>query len=200
MTTTATTRLEAVNIMLSVLGESPVNSLSGNSSASVAMAEAILDETDKEMQLEGWHFNTETDVELAPDVNGNINVPSNVVRIDTAESQGGTADVTVRSGKVYDKTEKTDVFTGSMKFECVYLLAFTDLPEAARHYVIVRAARKLQDRLLGAQEHHAYNMRDEQQARARLQDFEGETGDYTIFDNGDTARVIARKYPDRNVI
>ena len=50
-------KLEAVNIMLSCIGESPVNSLvSGLADAEAA--ELILNRVSKESQTEGWHFNT----------------------------------------------------------------------------------------------------------------------------------------------
>lgn len=197
MSTTATTRLEAVNIMLSALGESPVSTLVGNASASVAMAQAILDEVDKEVQGEKWHFNSEDEIQLVPDVNGEIAVPNNYIRVDAKRVLYPSLDITVRGGKLYDRIAHTSVFTSPVKVDVVMLLSFEDLPEAARQYIITRAARKLLDRVLGAQEHHAYNMRDEAQARARLMDFDSDTGDYSIFDNYDTARVIDRRYPER---
>lgn len=200
MSTTATTRLEAVNIMLSVLGESPVNTLAGNASATVAMAQTILDETDKEVQSEGWHFNTEKDVELVADRDGFIFVPANIIRLDIPTGLFPAQDITVRSGKVYDKVKHTFVFLAPIKFEVVYLFDFEELPESIRAYILSRAARKLQDRVLGAQEHHSYNMRDEAQARARAMNFESDTADYTVFDNSDTARVIDRMYPQRGNI
>jgi hypothetical protein len=61
-----TTKLEAVNIMISVIGESPVNTLSGTSvPVTVTQAVHALDETSKAIQSEGWHFNTEYDYPLS---------------------------------------------------------------------------------------------------------------------------------------
>ena len=56
-----TTQLEAVNTMLSVIGETPTTDsiISANSSADVVMAVQILDEVTKEVEAQGWHFNTE---------------------------------------------------------------------------------------------------------------------------------------------
>ena len=60
-----TTKLEAVNTMLGVIGESPVNTISGSSlPASVVVALNILDETNREVQSVGWDFNTEFDYPL----------------------------------------------------------------------------------------------------------------------------------------
>ena len=62
MTTAATTELESVNIMLAAIGESPVNTLTGTLPADVVMAQSTLTEVNKEVQSEGWSFNTEIDV------------------------------------------------------------------------------------------------------------------------------------------
>ena len=62
-----TTKLDAVNIMISVIGESPVNTLGGTSAVpvTVVQAESVLNETSKAIQSEGWHYNTEYDYPLS---------------------------------------------------------------------------------------------------------------------------------------
>ena len=42
---TPTTELQAVNTMLSVIGEAPVNSITGTTTVDVSVAKNILDET-----------------------------------------------------------------------------------------------------------------------------------------------------------
>ena len=54
----ATTKLDAVNTMLSAIGEAPVNSLSSGL-IEAEIAETILDTVNTEVQSMGWHFNTE---------------------------------------------------------------------------------------------------------------------------------------------
>lgn len=63
---TPTTELQAVNQMLSAIGEAPVDSITG-SQPDLAMAKNHLRETLKEIQLEGWRYNLERDLQLAPD-------------------------------------------------------------------------------------------------------------------------------------
>ena len=55
---TPTTELEAVNIMLSVIGEAPVNTITGTNSVDVSVAKNVLDETSMSVQGMGWNFNT----------------------------------------------------------------------------------------------------------------------------------------------
>ena len=53
------TELEAVNILLTTIGEAPVNTLTGNQVTDVSIANQVLNEVSREVQSQGWHFNTE---------------------------------------------------------------------------------------------------------------------------------------------
>jgi hypothetical protein len=56
--TLATTKLDAVNQMLSSIGEAPAVSIDTDNSE-IAVAESTLDEVSRAVQAEGWNFNTE---------------------------------------------------------------------------------------------------------------------------------------------
>ena len=72
-TTQATTLQESVNIILSVLGEAPVNSLTGTTSS---LALNIIEEVSTDIQSKGWWFNQQTS--SAYDSTANIIIyPSN---------------------------------------------------------------------------------------------------------------------------
>ena len=57
-TTTRGTELESVNVILSTIGESPLNSLSGSLPVDGTVAKNVLSEISREVQSAGWHFNT----------------------------------------------------------------------------------------------------------------------------------------------
>ena len=76
---TATTELEAVNVMLAAIGEAPINSLTGTLPVDARIAQTTLNETNKDVQSEGWHFNTEIDVVLTRDAS---NADHNILRGD----------------------------------------------------------------------------------------------------------------------
>uniref|UniRef100_UPI0040473467 hypothetical protein n=1 Tax=Shewanella sp. TaxID=50422 RepID=UPI0040473467 len=59
-----TSKLDAVNTMLSSIGEAPVSSLSSGL-IEAEIAETILDTIDREVQSMGWHFNTELNKSFA---------------------------------------------------------------------------------------------------------------------------------------
>jgi hypothetical protein len=184
------TELEAVNVMLSVIGEAPVNTLEGAATVDVIQAKAVLQQVSREVQSVGWHFNTEKDYPLLPDVNGNIILAANMVFVD-ADTEPGV-DVAQRGNKLYDRKGHTFKFQNAIKAEVIYLLAFEDLPQVARQFVVIRAARIFQDRMVGSETLHGYTEADEKKAWADLKELEGDTGDYTIFDHWDVSRTLWR--------
>jgi len=194
-----TTQLEAVNTMLSAIGETPTTDaiIAADSSADVVMAVQILDEVTKEVESQGWNFNTEYDVELAPDGGDkHIVLGTDVARIDLeAHNQGGLDPIMKYTGgewRLYDKKDKTYEFDKTVKATVIYYLDFIGLPQPAQRYITIRAARIFQDRMVGSQAHHAFNMQDEFRALADLKEWEGDSADHTIFDNYDTFRIVNR--------
>lgn len=189
-----TSKLEAVNSMLGVIGESPVNTLGGTSvPVSVVTAENLLDEVTREIQSDGWHFNTEYDYEVVRDASTNKFVlPSNTLKIDTEAGKYTDIDVVQRGVSLYDRKNHTDVFTQDLKVIITFQLDFTEMPEQFRYYVLVRASRKFANRFLGSQEIEAFTLRDEIEAKARAIESDSENADRTIFDNYDVQRVIDR--------
>ena len=77
-----TTKLEAINTLLSNVGEAPVNSLSGSLTSDVRLAQNILDEVSRDVQSAGWHFNTEKEVPLAPNSENQVELSDGVARVD----------------------------------------------------------------------------------------------------------------------
>ena len=67
------------------------------------------------------------------------------------------------------------------------------MPENARRYIMIRAARIFQDRLVGSEKNSMFTRGDEQQALIALRDYEMESADYSIFDNFDVGRIIDRR-------
>jgi hypothetical protein len=186
---TLTTKLEAVNSMLGHIGEAPVNTISNATALpiSASVAVSVLDETSREVQLQGWHFNTEVDVELTPDASGNINIPSNAVGVDTVDT---TLDVTQRGARLYNRKERTYTFSSPVKVHVTYLFDWDELNEHARRYITLRASRVFQGRMVGSRELEALIARDEYLARALLEEADYQNSDRTIFDNIDAAQRI----------
>lgn len=193
-----TTELQAVNTMLSAVGEPPITYLEGQKNADAAIAQNILTEISREVQTQGWHFNLQKKVLLTPDSNSFISLPVNVVRVDIDYWADGTAstdtrDITQRGSRLFNRTDNTYEFTKAVTASVVYLLEWEELPEPALRFITVKAARVFQDRMVGSQAHHQFSQQDEIRARAMLREFEMDTADTSIFDNFDTFKTVARR-------
>jgi hypothetical protein len=188
-----TTKLEAVNTMLTFIGESPVNSLSDSSGVGdLPIAEQILDEIDREVQTQGWHFNTTVDVTTSPDATSNeIVLSHNVVNADVKVGAYTDMDITMRNNKLFNRSKNTFEFTSDLKLTLVSLLPWEDLPEKARRYISLRAARVLQDRQVGAKELTEVGIREEMVALAALREYDAEGADYSVFDSYLPAQTIS---------
>lgn len=182
--------LDAVNIILSNIGEDRVSSLSGPQVGDVSEARAVLLEVSREIQAKGWHFNREKDVPFAVDGDGKVPIPSNVARFDV--SQGHHKDIIKRGSFAYNKTDRTFIFTSTLKAEVVYYLPFDELPDSARYYITLRAARKFSNRQLSSREIAQFTFRDEADARADFLDENEENADQTMLDHWSVGRALDR--------
>lgn len=179
-TLTPTTELEAVNILLGTIGEAPISTLEVSGLVDVAVAKQLLNEVSREVQAKGWDFNQETDYPLPLDTDGFIQVPANALRVDTTQ-EFKEYPVVVRGRRLYNKKTHSFVFTKPLKVEIIFFLAFDELPEAARYFITIRAARKFQDRNLPNDSAHVYTDQDEADAWVTLREAEGDTGDYNML-------------------
>jgi len=190
-----TTKLEAVNACLSNIGEAPVASLTGLQ-VDAQVASSIIDEVSREVQAHGWHWNSEVHT-LKPDINSEIKLPANTLRVDTVQDDIAT-DVIQRGMKLYDRKDNKYTFTKALKLALTVGLDFDDIPEAARRYITVRSIRLFQERVLGSDSLSKFNRSDEQQAWALLQHEEADTGDYNVItDSYSTYSTVGRYAPVR---
>jgi len=189
---TKMTELEAVNVLLTTIGEAPVNTLTGNQVTDVTIARQVLNEVSREVQSQGWYFNTENGVKLTPDNNKHILPPADTARIDSKDYN-----IVVREDKLFDLDAFTYEFGGSIKVNIVYYQDFTVLPDSAKRYIAARAARIYADRLLNSETIHAMTSKDERQALVDLRQFEEETADYTMMDSYAVSRITNRGFRRR---
>ena len=182
MATTKASRLAAVNIILSNIGQAPVTVLdSGN--PLVEMAELTLDEITRAVLAEGWEHNTERGYPFTPAANGTIVVPLNVLAIDASPGDG--RQIVIRDGKVYDRVAHSYSFSGTQALDVTWLFDFQELPEAYKNYITIRAANVFAGRSVGSKEAVSFGQREETVARATLMEYDTQQGNYTIFQGSD---------------
>ena len=193
--TTRTSELEAVNTILATIGEAPLSSLSGSLPVDGTIAKNVLNEINREVQSQGWHFNTHYKETLTRDTSSLIPLASNILRIELDPNiySKSSYDIVQRDNYVYNLAKNTNVFdTDFYNVTAVYLLDFSQIPEQAKRYITIRSARVFHDRTLGATTLHKFSQEDEARALIVLKQAEASTGDYSIFDNPLTAYTVSR--------
>jgi hypothetical protein len=195
-TTYKYTKLQAVNIILSNIGQAPVTTLS-SVNPMVSTALGILNEVTTSALGEGWTFNTERAYPLLPDIDGHILVPENVISYDSHPNSN--QDLVTRNGRLYDKISHTDVFSGEIELDVVWFFDFEDLPQPVRNYITVRAANVFAGRVVGSSEAVRFGQQEEALARAELLEYETQQGDYSFFQSSDGTSPI-RTYTPIQVI
>ena len=181
MAVAETTELECINIMLAAIGEAPINSLVGTLPVDARIAQSTLTEVNKSVQSEGWSFNTETDVTLTRDGSNHVNLPADVLRVDANIHQHPTIDPIQRGLKLYDRQNNKYEFDEDLICTVVYFRDFNEIPEPARYYMNIKAARIFVDRLVSDQGLRTYTQEDEVRARAILMETDLANGDHNML-------------------
>lgn len=190
---TPTTELEAVNILLGTVLEAPVNTLLGTTSADAQRAIAVLSEVSREIQQDGYNFNSEKGYTLAPDAfTGEIPLPLNCLNVDSVQQDAGI-DVVARGKRLYDRVKHTYRFDRSITVDMTVLLPFDELPEAVRRYITIRAARVFQKRTLGDGSLDAFTAQDEALAWRSFRRVVGRNSDHNIFNAPDMQQMLRRR-------
>lgn len=175
--------LQAVNQILSSVGQSPVTTLeSGNPDA--VMAYNSLMEANREVQSEGWFFNREYSYELLPDNDGHIIIGDDMLMVTLSrEYQNAGSHVCVRDGKLYDMVSHSyDWELGvTVPVDIIWLYDFNDIPQVAKNFVMARAATILSTRLIGDSETYRLLSAREVTTRLALVEVDASMGQYTSF-------------------
>lgn len=191
MALTPVTELEAVNQMLAAIGESPVSSLDDSGLVTAIQARSTLTEVSRAVQGEGWHWNSDVEYAIAPTVDGELMPPSNTLALRLNARSAGH-DVVQRGSRLWDRKNQTFTFTQTLFFDIVVGLAFDDLPEPARRYIAMRAARVFVARHTNSDTQGQNASQDEIMARAELERAENRSRRPNILDSEDTRGVLIR--------
>lgn len=176
--------LEAVNRMLSSIGQAPVNTLSVGGIGDAAKAKQQLLETTRDVLTVGWSFNSDENYALTPDSDGAILLPLGTLDVD---AQSPSENIVVRrhpeKGELalYDADNQTFTFDAPASVKIIWGFEFNDLPSPARAYVATAAARRFQAQIVSSPILDRFNSEDEARAYLLLQRYERRTRDTNIF-------------------
>jgi hypothetical protein len=178
-----TTQLQAINQMLTGIGQAPVVSLD-IANPELAVALTILESVNREVQGEGWHFNTEVKYPFTPNANGEIVIPTNVLQLsDNKYENVQQYQTVIRNGKLYDKIAHTYIFPTANPILCdvVWLFDFEDLPQVFQDYIAQRATRIFAGSAVGSKEMFQFSQQDEGILRANCIAYDTGTSEVNIF-------------------
>jgi hypothetical protein len=182
--------LQAVNLMLSNIGELPVPTLVGGSGdAYVSTCQAILGETTRSILGRGWDFNTDTNYEMSPDVNSQVLIADNIINVDTC---AGGLNVAVRQGKLYNKFDHTFLFTEPLFTDVIWEFTFEETPQYIRQYIAIAAARVFSGRMQGDIANEQLTIDDEDMAKANAKQADNRNTDSSMLQAPSLARLSRR--------
>ncbi|WP_370640581.1 hypothetical protein [Xanthobacter sp. NFH-44] len=187
---TPTTELEAVNALLSAIGESPVETLLTVLPADAGTALASIRRFSRQLQKSGWSFNSEENFPLSPNTDGEIILPLNTLKVDPSDP---SCPYVQRGGRLYDPVGHTYNIGQPVKVDIVFGLDFYELPETARNFIVIAAGRRFEDQFLGADNLHNYSVKDEQAAWAEFVSDEAENEDLNVLDASLPSRILRRR-------
>ena len=181
MTTTASdTELSAVNSILGSIGQSPITSLT-NPNPEIQLIQNILNETNKDIQNEGWHFNHEEHVEVTPS-NNEIAADASVLRYDLHDDHlNRSKDLIVKDGKLYDKVNHSSTFTGVVYLDITTFIEFAKVPPPVQRYIVASAAVRAAAQLVSNTELVKLLNINKEKTKATALEFDCQTGDHSFF-------------------
>lgn len=150
----------------------------------VAIALNTLREVSREVQSEGWTFNTEFDFPITPDSNNEIKIANNVLQMDLnmSHNENIEKDAVSRGGKLYDRIKHTDKWTAATVYvDVVWYMDWGDLPDPIQAYITARAATIVSSRIVGDPNQYQILQQKEAITRAQAQEYECNQGDYSFF-------------------
>ena len=168
------TELQAVNLLLSAIGEAAVSSLETATTVEVTQAKNLLSNVNRAAQQKGWHFNTEWDVVLTRDADDRIPLSESILSV---YQPGQLMTIRGRSGSMYAYDLDNNTFTWTKNLNnavTITLLDFIDTPNTFRQYVTTRAARIFQEEIVGQVSAETVNRQEEAEAYADLLDDDAE--------------------------
>lgn len=180
--------LEAVNKILAVAGDSPVQTLDDDY-IQADLALAVLTRASRKVQSAGWWFNEEERYPLIPDIGGLITLGTNVISA-VANDDAGT--VVQRGNRLYDRQERTYVFTQQVLVDTILMLDWTELPQSAREYITDVACTQYNNDFFGSNDIRENLAKNEQMTYLILKQEDTDSRDINMLSNSRSHSIAFR--------
>ena len=206
----ATSKLSAVNTLLAIIGEAPINSLNPPLTGDASLAERTLDEVSREVQGAGWSWNTAIYDSIPLVANtGQSNLPSNTLAVRFNPVTYPAQRFVLRGIRLFDRIKNTYDLrdsgltatgtTSNVVAEVIEELDWDSLPETGRRYITIRAGRMFANRAVTSASLESYTADDEKKALETLKRTEDLGQIYNFISGPDDlygGRVLTTFGPD----
>jgi hypothetical protein len=206
----ATSKLSAVNTLLAIIGEAPINSLNPPLTGDASLAERTLDEVSREVQGAGWSWNTAIYDSIPLVANtGQSNLPSNTLAVRFNPVTYPAQRFVLRGIRLFDRIKNTYDLrdsgltatgtTSNVVAEVIEELDWDSLPETGRRYITIRAGRMFANRAVTSASLESYTADDEKKALETLKRTEDLGQNYNFISGPDDlygGRVLTTFGPD----
>jgi hypothetical protein len=150
----------------------------------VAIALNTLREVSREVQAEGWKYNTEFDYKITPDSNNEIKVAEDILQMDlnAGYPENIEKDAVLRGGKLYDRRAHSYKWTAETVYvDIVWYFDWESIPQPIQAYIVARAAAIVSSRIIGDTNQYQILQQKELTTRSQALEYECNQGDYTFF-------------------
>ena len=153
----------------------------------VAIAYNTLTEVTREVQSEGWVYNTERNYDgLQPDASTKkITIPNNVIQADLSQDYVNNLgrNVVNRGGVLYDTITHTDVWDTdeTLYLDVLWEFEYENIPQPIQAYIVARAAAIVSSRVIGDPNQYQMLQQKEAYARAMALEYDCNQGDHSFF-------------------
>jgi hypothetical protein len=167
------------------LNESSVSKrVENQTNPDVAIALNTLREVSREVQAEGWSYNTEFDYKITPDSNNEIRIADDVLQMDLNQGypENIEKDAIFRGGKLYDKKAHSYEWTADTVYvDVVWYFDWESIPQPIQAYIVARAAAIVSSRIIGDSNQYQILQQKEANTRSQALEYECNQGDYSFF-------------------
>jgi len=205
------TKLEGVNDMLLSIGESPVQTLTSGL-GDAAIAESVLDRVNREIQLKGWHVNTDRNLTLSKNASNQFALGVDTLSVDTVNPRSGRQTGSPRPSAfinagmrrsadnskwlMYDIDNNSETWANETELtvDRVFLQDFSKLTPALQIYVWTSAAHRFQKGLMGSRVLNEFTKDDVLAAETQAVQEDAANEDLNIIRESPHVNSIANRY------
>lgn len=179
------TKLDAINLMLAAIGSDPVNDID-ETDVDVANALRLLEDTSRNLQRQGWDFNT-AEYTMYPNQDNKIRWIDTILKFTSDDG------AYVKRGEfLYDNTNMTFYFKNKVVLNVVIAVDFEDLPDCFKRFIASKAALQFAQRYMGDPTTVETLQYDVQDSWSQIVQYDMDMGNYNMLQLTNISEVLQR--------